>query len=57
MDVGDNNRGKECSINTVHLQLGGIERDCPNVEAAMLSPPIILTLGLFQTDCIDLRGK
>jgi len=57
VDVGDNNRGKECSINTVHLQLGGIERDCPNVEAAMLSPPIILTLGLFQTDCIDLRGK
>lgn len=43
----DNDKGKGCSINNVHLQLGRIERDRPYVQTTTLSSPEYSYFVLF----------
>lgn len=40
----DNDRGKGCSINSVHLQLGGLKEIVHMYKAMTLSPPRIFLL-------------
>lgn len=54
---GDNDRDKGCSINSVRLQLGRIERDCPYVQATTLSPPNVLMLCMIRVNRIGLDAE